>query len=339
MSARRSDGEGSRRRGGNPDKRGRPKKSAFLRGVATLLPVFLTIWVFLTIVNFVSSYVVGPINDAIYWSLEGNGLGWKVLDRMGVDPLDRAFLDIDQLPVDVDAVGLSEGYDSNRFAETVREYREEHISFLRDLPGLFIEPERLRDAVDDRVHPLIGLGVSLLLVSWIGWLVGGFMGRRLVGRVEHAIGSLPGVRSVYPYAKQFVEFFVSDSEMEFETVVAIPYPSQGFWSVAFVTSRSMRTLREATGEDLVTVFVPSSPMPMTGYTIHVPVSRIIPLPISVDDALRVTVSGGVLIPEKEYAGDVPERLRAVVDEDVPSHGDSGAGTGAGTDDEGGAGPQ
>ena len=66
-----------------------------------------------------------------------------------------------------------------------------------------------------------------------------------------------------------------------------------------ITSSAMKTLREATGKTLVTVFIPSSPMPMTGYTTFVPAEKVIPVPISVDEALRVTMSGGVLIPPRE----------------------------------------
>jgi hypothetical protein len=90
--------------------------------------------------------------------------------------------------------------------------------------------------------------------------------------------------------------------------VAVPYPSEGLWSIAFLTGSSFKSLREATGEELVTVFVPSSPMPMTGWTIHVRASRVVPLPISVDDAFAATVSGGVLVPPGQYAGPLPARL-------------------------------
>ena len=280
----------------------------FLRGLATLLPVFLTIFVFVTVINFAKTYVVGPINDVIYWSLEANGLGWRVLGELDVDPLDAEYLALDELPPELHAVGISHGYASPAFYRAVRQTREEELGFFRDLEALFVDPEKLRDAVQEEVHPLVGLGASLLLVLWIGVLVGGFVGRRLVARVEGALGTLPGIRSVYPYSKRFVEFFFSDDQMEFETVVALPYPAEGTWSLGFVTNRSMKSLREATGEDLVTVFVPSSPMPMTGWTIQIAASRLVPIPISVDDALRISVSGGVLVPPSEYAGRVPENL-------------------------------
>ena len=303
-------------RASRPPRRTSKTTSLFLRGLATLLPAVLTIFVFVTLVNFVKTYVVGPINDVIYWGLEGNALGWKVLRDLDVEPYDPKFVQIDALPAELRFKGENEGFRSPDFLAAVRHYREARESFFRDLDALAIQrgtkegQEGLRDAVEDRVHPLVGLGMSVLLVLWIGWLVGGFLGRRAFARVESGLAAIPGVRSVYPYSKRFVEFFFSDRDLELDTVVAIPYPSEHLWSLAFVTSRSMRSLRAHTGDDLVTVFVPSSPMPMTGYTIHVAASRLVPLPISVDDALRVTVSGGVLIPSSEYAGDVPASLRA-----------------------------
>lgn len=292
------------------------RMTAFVRGLATLLPAVLTIFVFLTVINFVKTYVVGPINDVIYWTLEDNSVGWKLLRRMGIDPYDEEYVArSDELPADLYALFVSEGQNGPAFRRELRAHRAEHEGFFRDKDELLIDGEELRSAVTEVVHPLIGLLLSLLLVIWMGWLVGGFLGRKLFHRIEHYLGRIPGISSVYPYTKRFVEFFLSENELEFDTVVAMPYPSQGVWSVGFVTSASMKTLREATGLELVSIFVPSSPMPMTGYTVHMEARKLIPLPISVDEALRVTVSGGVLIPPNEFAGEVPDALRAAADEE------------------------
>ena len=288
--------------------------TAFVRGLATLLPAVLTIFVFLTVINFVKTYVVGPINDVIYWTLEDNSLGWRVLHRMGIDPYDEEYIArSDEMPSELYALFVSEGLSGPAFRRELRAHRSEHEGFFRDKQELLINGRELRTAVTAVVHPLIGLLLSLLLVIWMGWLVGGFLGRRLFHRAERLLAQLPGIRSVYPYTKRFVEFFFSENELEFETVVAMPYPSKGVWSIGFVTSRSMKTLREATGLDLVSIFVPSSPMPMTGYTVHMEARRLIPLPISVDDALRVTVSGGVLIPPNEYAGELPDAFGSSIE--------------------------
>ena len=297
---------------GHQPEQGKPapspeRMSNFVRGLATLLPAVLTIFVFVTVINFVKTYVVGPINDVIYWSIEDNSLGWRFLRSAGIEPYEATYLiRADDLPAGLHTIYAEEGLRSERFVQALQDHRDQTGGFFKDLNQLLIDAETLRGDVTGVVHPLLGLMVSLLLVLWMGWLVGGFLGRRLVQRVETTLSSLPGIRSVYPYTKRFVEFFFSENNLEFESVVALEYPSKGSWAIGFVTSRSLLSLRKGTGLDLVTIFVPSSPMPMTGYTVHLEANRVIPLPISVDDALRVTVSGGVLIPPHEFAGDLPE---------------------------------
>ena len=275
----------------------------FLRGVVTLAPVVLTIVVFGLLFQVVNRYVTGPINSVIYWSLENTALGWKGLDRLRIDPFDKAYLDPNLLPLDLQDTARSspEGYSYPHFQNQLRDYRHEHLGFFRDLEELAINKRRLRDDVRRLVNPLFGVLVSLLLVLWLGWLVGGFVGRRIVQRLDRAMHVIPVVNAVYPYTKQLVDFFFAERKLEFDTVVAVPYPSPGIWSLGFVTGSALRSMREETGLNLVSVFVPSSPMPMTGYTIFLEGERLIPMPISIDEALRITMTGGVLVPPDQAA--------------------------------------
>ena len=298
-----------------PKRKRRPEKQRprglqgiFFRGLVTVLPVALTVVVFGLVLQGLNQYVVGPINRAIYWSLEHNAIGWKSLEWIGIDPADRQYLDEGRLPVELrDLVRASPvGTADPRFIEGLEAHRERHFGILYDFDELAIDRTRLRDDVKAAVHPLVGVVVSILLVVWLGWLVGGFLGRQFMQRVDRALHLIPIVKSVYPYSKQLVDFFFADNELEFDTVVAIPYPSEGLWSLAFVTSSGMQTLRDTTGETLITCFVPSSPMPMTGYTIFLPADRVIQLDLTVDEALRITMTGGVLIPPKERVRDPSE---------------------------------
>jgi len=285
----------------------------FLRGVVTLLPVILTLVVFGLLFQMVNRYVTGPINSAIYWALERNSLGWRALDSLGIDPLSIDYLAPELLPLELQSLANSspEGFNDRRFQERLSLYRHQHLGFFRDLNDLGIRSVRLRDDVQKRVHPLVGVVLSLLLVFWLGWMVGGYVGRRLMQHVDRTMTLIPVVKSVYPYSKQLVEFFFEKKKIEFDAVVAVPYPSEGFWAMAFVTNGSMRTIDEAAGKELVCVFLPSSPMPMTGYTMFVEADRVIPLPLSVDEAIRTIMTGGVLIPPRErVVRSVPEAPRA-----------------------------
>ena len=148
----------------------------------------------------------------------------------------------------------------------------------------------------------VGLSLLLLLVVivLIGWWLGGFLGRRIYAVFDRILHRTPVVSAVYPHVKQITEFFLgSDAVVEFERVVAIPYPRQGLYSLAFVTGSSLKSLHRATGQDLVSVFVPSSPMPVTGYTLFVPRGELITIHMSVEEALRMVISGGVLVADRE----------------------------------------
>ncbi|MAF65004.1 MAG: hypothetical protein CMJ84_05000 [Planctomycetes bacterium] len=279
--------------------RAQRKKSFFLRGVVTVLPAVLTLFILVTVVQFAKSYVTTPINTVIYWCLEGNGLGWKVLRSVGIDPLSDEFLNPETLPVELRSQLDRTGLGSPAFRNGLAALHEARSTALRDLDALAIHPEKLRDAVKGVVHPMIGVFFSLLLVLTAGYLASGFFGRRMISGIDRAMQQVPVIRSVYPYAKQLVEFFLSDTEMEFDTVVAAPYPSEGVWAIAFVTSEGLKSVHEHLGGRYVSCFVPTSPMPMTGFTVFIEARRLIPLPISVEEALRTTVSAGGLIPTSE----------------------------------------
>ena len=273
----------------------------FFRGVVTLLPVVLTLVVFGLLFQMVTRYVTGPINAVIYWSLERNAAGWQALGWIGIDPLASDYLATNLLPVDLQSLASTspDGFNDLRFQEALALHRHDHLGLLRDPDDLAIQAERLRDDVRAHVPPIIGVLLSLLLVLWLGWLVGGFVGRRFMQHVDRTMTLIPIVKSVYPHSKQLVEFFFEKKKLAFDTVVAVPYPSAGFWAVAFVTNGSLRSLDAGTGKELLCVFLPSSPMPMTGWTVFVDSRSVVPLPLTVDEAVRIIMTGGVLLPPQE----------------------------------------
>jgi len=274
----------------------------FLRGLIALLPIVFTITILVAGYRFVNQYVTGPVNRVIYWSLESNAAGWHALEAMGVRPLDPNYV-AEDLPRRLEDRLRAQGVTSDdpEFMEVVAAYRRENVEFFRNPEVLAIDPDKLHGAVLLRVPPVVGLIVSTLLVLTLGSLAGGFVGRSVLRRTERAMHIIPIVRSIYPYTKQLVDFFLAEKHVEFESVVAAPYPNKGLLSIGFVTSAGLKTMREHTGRNLVSVFIPSSPMPMTGYTIFLPAEELIPLPFTVDEALRTVVSGGVLIPPHEAA--------------------------------------
>jgi len=146
---------------------------------------------------------------------------------------------------------------------------------------------------------LVGFVLAFVLVYMFGRFVASLLGRSLWRSIERSLFRLPVVKGIYPSIKQVTDFLLAERKMAFSRVVAVEYPRKGIWSVGLVTSDGMRTIQQALADDMVTVFVPSSPTPVTGYTITVRRTEIIDLPLSIDDALRYTISAGVIMPPSQ----------------------------------------
>jgi len=159
----------------------------------------------------------------------------------------------------------------------------------------------------------IGFIVALVLVYLAGLLVGNLIGRRIVMRFERLFTTVPVIKQIYPSVKQVVEFLIGGEEkvLPSSRVVLVQYPREGIWSVGLMTGETMRSIEAVAGEECVTIFIPSSPTPFTGYTITVPRKDVWEINISLDDALRFCVSGGVLVPPSELIGREGEQELAV----------------------------
>jgi uncharacterized membrane protein len=288
----------------------KPKKNKnfFVRGLVVLLPTVLTIFIFVTVLGFVNTYLTTPINNTLLTMLDSNGLGWKILGVMEVDPFARAYLAVEELPL-----ALQERLGSNNelgdlgsvAAEAaVQSHRDSKLTFIRNFDALAIDREQLRGAIP--LPRWIGLVIAAVLVLGLGYLASGFLGRTAIHSFDRLLHRIPLVRSVYPYTKQFVDFFLSESELEFDTVVAAPYPTEGVWAIGFVTGSGLKTVHEALGGEYVSVFIPTTPMPMTGFTVFIEAKRLIPLDITVDEAARIVMSFGVLIPVREQVTTLDE---------------------------------
>ena len=169
----------------------------------------------------------------------------------------------------------------------------------------------------------IGVIVAIIAVYVAGRLLGGFVGRTIYRRLERLVVALPVFKQIYPYVKQVVDFLFGDEPaMRFNRVVVVEYPRRGIWAVGFVTGGTMKSIAKQSG-DSVTVFVPSSPTPFTGYTIAVPRDEVFDLPISVEEAIRFAVTAGVLIPDhqvletavKKATGEATDEATATDDHD------------------------
>ncbi len=148
------------------------------------------------------------------------------------------------------------------------------------------------------VHiPGLGIVLSAVVVLGTGVVVANLLGRRLVQTWERLLARIPLVRSIYSGAKQIVETVFSGSGRSFREVVMIEYPRSGTWTLAFVTGDGMRAVREHIGDDVINVFVPTTPNPTSGFFLMMRRADVVPLEIPVEDGLKAIISAGVLVPD------------------------------------------
>ena len=151
--------------------------------------------------------------------------------------------------------------------------------------------------------PVVGFCVAILLTLIAGFFLATFFGRKLYRWYEAILKRVPLIGAIYPYARQFTDFFFGDEKkQDFKTAVAVPFPTKGVYSIGFVTSEGMKALNESTQKHLVCVFVPAAPTPFSGFVLYVPREDLIPLPLSVDEAMRIIISAGVIHPAHQAIG-------------------------------------
>ena len=174
----------------------------------------------------------------------------------------------------------------------------------------FVPKEYLPETWLGFAIPGLGVLLTLLLVLMTGLLVANFVGRSMVGVWESLLERIPIVRSIYSAAKKFVEIVFSDSGQSFKKVLLIEYPRKGIYSLAFQTATNLGEVQERTGEPVVCTFVPTTPNPTSGYIIIVPKKDIIELDMEVDEAFKMIVSLGVVVPawRKDQIGELPLEL-------------------------------
>jgi uncharacterized membrane protein len=141
--------------------------------------------------------------------------------------------------------------------------------------------------------------VFVALMYLLGSMFAAGLGRAFWNWLEHGVGRLPFVRAIYSSTKQVTNYVFSDREMEFTRVVAVEYPCRGVWSLAFVTNEGMTDVQAVVKEPMLTILLPTSPVPVSGYTMLVPKSEVLDVDITVEQAIEYIVSCGVVLPEQQ----------------------------------------
>jgi uncharacterized membrane protein len=311
-----------------------PVQRAFLKGLAIILPAVITIAIFAWVWDILRVYVVeltikvidsvevsGPrsLSDVELKYLD-DGFFNKSIDATGqyvVKPEGRVESNLRKMPAISDLPPSHRGYSPPGERRSVLQVILDANGWRRDYDSSGNVEVYGYNWFDDLLASIVGMALVVVL----GFLARNYFGRKLVSLLEWFVTRVPVVKSIYPHAKQLVEFFFTDNKpIEFETVAVLEYPRRGLWSIVFVTGTGLRSVQEFTQKRMVTVYVPSSPAPMTGYTMVVAADDVIQIDISVEEAMKYVISGGVLAPKDEMvrpqsgaqlalAGSINEQIR------------------------------
>ncbi len=198
-------------------------RTAFLAGLAVLVPLFFTFFTVAFIVNKVDRVIIPILFD--------------LLRRLGTPP-----------------------------------------QYLRHIPGM-------------------GLALTLLFILVVGILTTNILGRKIFQLGEKILEHIPFIRGLYISAKQLVETVIfTSSAGSFKRVVMVEYPRKGVWSIAFVTSEAKGELKSHFSSPCLTLFIPTTPNPTSGLMIVVPGEEVIPLDMTVEEGIKLVVSGGLIQP-------------------------------------------
>jgi uncharacterized membrane protein len=142
--------------------------------------------------------------------------------------------------------------------------------------------------------PGLGVIISLLLLLGTGIFATNFFGQRMMAWGEALLAKIPLVRSIYNAAKQLIDAIFATNSQAFRKVLLIEYPRKGLWSIAFLTGFSHPEINLKTQEDMVSVFVPTTPNPTSGFLMMLPKDETIELAMTVEEALKFIISLGVM---------------------------------------------
>lgn len=159
----------------------------------------------------------------------------------------------------------------------------------------------LPSAIKPALWGMHGFGLLLVMVvlTLVGALTAGLLGRIWLRFTEALMRRTPVLRGIYSTVKQLFETVLAQKSQAFREVVLIEYPRPGIWTVAFITGQTVRAITDPVGLDLVNVFVPTTPNPTSGFLLFLPRDHVHLLDMTVEEGLKLVISGGIVAPEEK----------------------------------------
>lgn len=139
-----------------------------------------------------------------------------------------------------------------------------------------------------------GIVLTVILITLVGFMTTNFIGKRLIDLGEQFIARIPLVKNVYAAVKQISDAMLSQPDKKYRRVVLIEYPRRGIYTLAFVTGIARGEIQNKTQGNVINIFVPTTPNPTSGFYLMIPESDVIDLVMSVEDAFKLLISGGMI---------------------------------------------
>lgn len=291
-----------------PKRTKRPFRKAVFAGLGVVMPPLLTIVLFLWAWNTIENYVLSPVESTARLVIR-----WSIMEVRDQAPSGNVYVeeaDPDRRQRVTDAsMKTWVRVRSSWIPERVYREVEDHPSAIPPVTaiGYYDEYVKLTYLRREVVVPIFVL-VFVLVLYFLGKFVAAGIGRMIWNSVESLVTRVPIISNVYSSVKQVTDFAFkekeSDNDLQFTRIVAIQYPRKGLWVIGFLTGDGIPEISKICNEPVVSVLVPTSPMPATGFTIVVPRSEIVELSITVDQAIQFCVSCGVVSPGSVHTGTV-----------------------------------
>ena len=167
--------------------------------------------------------------------------------------------------------------------------------------------------------PGLGLVIVFIVLTFIGWSTAGLLGRLWTRASEHFLSRMPVIRSVYAAVKQIIETILKQQSNAFREVVLFEYPRRGSWALGFITGQTQGEVQNLTADDVVNVFLPTTPNPTSGYLLCIPKRELVVLDMTVEEGIKMVVSGGIVTPPDRRSAEEREKKRvAAANGDTPT---------------------
>ncbi|GIT90608.1 membrane protein [Jannaschia sp. AI_61] len=157
----------------------------------------------------------------------------------------------------------------------------------------------------------IGVGFFLLFTLLVGWMAKGLIGRSIIRYAENLVQTMPVVRSVYGGLKQIAETILAQDQSSFEKACLVEYPRKGLWAIAFISTSAKGEVKARAAAPMMSVFLPTTPNPTSGFLLFVPEEDVVVLDMSVEDAAKLVISAGLVYPAGQVPDDAPASARAL----------------------------